>query len=137
MEQFLNTFFFADKLPNWIHVWGLKYGVDMACMCSIPNFFNLVLHFLIGGFIVWLMLRNRELVKDRFFIILLIGIIFSGISKFFDWYMNMRSATGTGVYFNYSIDVLIEIFQFIGIGIIFYGILTKLFYVHHARNANS
>ncbi len=136
MENFLNIFFFADYLPQWIQAWGLRYGVDMACMCSVPNFFTLILHFLIGGFIVWLLLSNKELIKDKFFILLLIGIIFSGVSKFLDWYMNMRSATGTAVYFNNSLDVLIEGFQFIGIGIIFYAILTKFFYVHHARSAN-
>lgn len=137
MEQFLNIFFFADSLPKWVHSWGTAYGVDMACMCSVPNFFNLLLHFLIGGFIFWLIWRNRELINDKFFTLLLVGVVFSGVSKFFDWYMNMRSATGTEVYFNNSLDVLIEIFQLIGIGIIFYGIITKLFYVHHARSANN
>lgn len=137
MEQFLNIFFFADYLPKWVQSLGTAYGVDMACMCSVPNFFNLLLHFLIGGFIFWLIWRNRELINDKFFALLLIGVTFSGVSKFFDWYMNMRSATGTEVYFNYSIDALIEVFQLIGIGIIFYGIITKLFYVHHARSANN
>ncbi|MBI2041926.1 MAG: hypothetical protein HYT20_02830 [Candidatus Nealsonbacteria bacterium] len=134
MENILNIFFFADRLPQWIQSWGLKYGVDMACMCSVPNFFTLILHFLIGSFIVWLISTNKELIKDKFFGLLLVGIVFSGLSKFFDWYMNMRSATGTDVYFNYSLDVLVEGLQFIGIGILFYAILTKLFYVHHASS---
>lgn len=136
MENILNIFFFADRLPQWIQLWGVKYGVDMACMCSLPNFFTLIFHFLIGGFIIWILLKNKELTSDRFFIFLLLGIILSGISKFFDWYMNMKSATGTAVYFNNSLDVLIEVLQFVGIGIIFYAILMKLFYVHHARSAN-
>ena len=137
MENILNVFFFADKLPQFIQSWGVAYGVDMACMCSVPNFFNLILHFLIGGFIVWMMVTHKELIQDKFFLLLLIGIIFSGVSKFFDWYMNMRSATGTGVYFNNQIDALIELLQLIGIGIIFYGIISKLFYVHHARSSNN
>jgi L-cystine uptake protein TcyP (sodium:dicarboxylate symporter family) len=137
MENILNVFFFADKLPQFIQSWGVAYGVDMACMCSVPNFFNLILHLLIGGFIIWMMATHKELIKDKFFLLLLIGIIFSGASKFFDWYMNMRSATGAGVYFNNQLDVLIELLQLIGIGIIFYGIISKLFYVHHARSSNN
>lgn len=136
VKEILDIFFFADSLPSWIQAWGLRYGVDMACMCSVPNFFTLVLHLLIGGFIIWVIMKNKELITDRFFILLLTGIIFSGVSKFFDWYMNMKSATGTAVYFNNSLDVLIEAFQFVGIGIIFYAILTKLFYVHHAGSAS-
>lgn len=109
----------------------------MVCLCSVANFFSIVLHILIASLLIWLMWRKRELIKDRFFIIILVGIGFSGVSKVIDWYTNMLTATGTEVFFSFKLDLAIEILQLIGFVIILYGIITKLFYIHHARTTNN
>lgn len=137
MEQFLNLFFYADALPQFFHTVGGSWGVRMTCMCSVANFANLLLHFIIGGVLIWLMLRYQELTKDTFFILLLVGIGFSAVSKFLDWLANMYTATGTTVFWSNSLDLWIEGLQFVGIGIILYGIISKLFYVHHAGISSS
>lgn len=137
MEQFLNLFFYADSLPGFFHAVGGSWGIRMACMCSVANFANLILHFIIGGVLLWLMIRHRDLKKDTFFVLLLIGIGFSGASKFLDWLANMYTATGTTVYWSNAMDLWVEGLQFIGIGIILYGIISKLFYVHHAGISSS
>ena len=137
MESFLNLFFYANSLPEFFHAVGGSWGIRMAGMCSVANFANLILHFIIGGVLVWLMLRHRELTKDTFFILLLVGIGFSGTSKFLDWLTNMFTATGTTVFWSNSWDLWIEGLQLIGIGIILYGIISKLFYVHHAGISSS
>ena len=136
MSDILNLFFFKDSLPSWLQAVGTTWGIRMVCLCSIANFLNLTLHFLLGGFLIWLLAKRKELRKDRFFTLILIGIAFSGTSKFIDWYTNMLTATGTEVFFSFNLDLVIESLQFIGIGIILYGIITKLFYIHHARTTN-
>lgn len=136
MNDILNLFFFKDSLPEWIQTVGTMWGIRMVCLCSIANFLNLTLHFLVGGFLIWLLIKRKELRKDRFFALILTGIAFSGISKFIDWYTNMLTATGTKVFFSFQLDLIIESLQFIGIGVILYGIITKLFYIHHARATN-
>ena len=133
MEAFLNLFFYADSLPELFQNIGTTWGVRMVCMCSVANFFNMILHIIIGGVLIWLMLKRKELMQDKFFILLLIGIGFSGLSKFLDWLANMFTATGTSVFWSNTLDLYVEGLQFIGISIILYGILSKLFYVHHAR----
>ena len=133
MESLLQPFFYADYLPGIFHQIGSTWGVRMVCMCSVANFFNLLLHFIIGGVLIWLMKGRPELRQDKFFVLLLVGISFSGASKFLDWIANMLTATGTTVFWSNTLDLFIEGFQFIGVGIILYGILTKLFYIHHAR----
>jgi hypothetical protein len=137
MDSLLQTFFYADSLPTFLQTIGSSWGIRMVCMCSVANFFNLVLHFIIGGVLLWLIIKRKELRHDTFFIILFIGITFSGVSKFLDWMANMFTATGTEVFWNNTLDLFVEGFQFIGIGIILYGILSKLFYVHHARISSS
>lgn len=133
MESILNLFFYADSLPRFFYAIGGSWGVRMMCMCSVANFANLVLYGIIGGVLVSLLWRRRELIQDRFFILLLTGIGLSGISKFLDWLANMFTATGTTVFWSNTLDLWVEGLQLIGIAIILYGILTKLFYVHHAR----
>ena len=133
MEQFLNFFFYADQLPQFFHAVGGSWGVRMTCMCSVANFANLILHFIVGGVLIGLLASHKELMKDKFFILLLGGIGFSAVSKFLDWWMNMQTATGTTVYWSNSLDLWVEGLQLLGIGIILYGIISKLFYVHHAR----
>ncbi len=136
MEALLNPFFYADFLPRLFHTIGTSWGIRMVCMCSLANFFNLVLHLILGAILIWLMTKRKELQQDRFFILLLLGIGFSGVSKLLDWFANMRTATGTAVFWSNNLDLVVEVLQFIGIGIILYGIVTKLFYVHHARISN-
>ena len=137
MESFLNLFFYADSLPQFFHTVGGSWGVRMACMCSVANFANLVLHVIIGGVLIGLLFAHRELMKDKFFLLLLMGIGFSAVSKFIDWWMNMQTATGTTVYWSNNLDLWVEGLQFIGMGIILYAIISKLFYVHHAGISSS
>ena len=126
MEQFLNVFFFIDKLPPWVLEAGRIWGIDMACLCALPNFFNLILHFIIGGIIVTMTMQYGT-GKDSFLPLLLFGIVLSGVSKFIDWIQNMLTATGNTVFFSYNLDLLIEALQFIGIAIIFYYIFRTFF----------
>ena len=126
MEQFLSLFFFIDKLPAWVLAAGMRWGIDMACLCALPNFFNLILHFIIGGIIV-IMLMQYGIRKNFFLPLLLLGIMFSGVSKFIDWIQNMLTATGNTVFFSYNLDLLVEALQFIGIAIILYYIFRSLF----------
>ena len=65
MEQFLSLFFFIDKLPAWVLAAGMRWGIDMACLCALPNFFNLILHFIIGGIIVIMLMQIRFLDLGR------------------------------------------------------------------------
>jgi len=126
MEQFLNLFLFVDMLPSWVLGAGKVWGIDMACLCSIPNFFNLILHFIIGGILI-AMIMQYGMRRDMFFGLLLVGIVLSGISKFIDWIQNMLTATGDSLFFSYNLDILIEVLQFIGIAIIFYSIFKRFF----------
>lgn len=137
MESLLNYFFYAQGLPQVFQDIGSSWGVRMVCMCSVANFFNLILHVAIAGLLIRMMIKRRELMRDTFFILLLIGILFSGTSKFLDWTANMFTATGTQVFWSNNLDLLVEGLQFIGISIILYGIMGKLFYVHHARVPNA
>lgn len=137
MEAFLQNFFFASSLPGIFTAIGTSWGIRMVCMCSLANFFNLLLHGIILGVLVLLMNKNRELRADAFFTILLVGVLFSGTSKFLDWSANMFTATGTQVFWSNTLDLFVEGFQLVGIIIILYGIITKLFYVHHARISNT
>ena len=126
MEQFLSIFFFIDLLPGWVLETGRAWGIDMACLCALPNFFNLILHFIIGGIIVTMIVRYG-IRKDFFLPLLLLGIMLSGVSKFIDWIQNMLTATGNTVFFSYNLDLLVEALQFIGIAIIFYYIFRSFF----------
>ena len=45
----------------------------MVCMCSVVNFFNVVLHVIVGGVLLWLITRRKELRSDKFFFLLLLG----------------------------------------------------------------
>lgn len=105
---------------------GQTWGIDMACLCALPNFFNLMLHFIIGGIIVATIMRQGSR-GDMFFPVLLLGIILSGTSKFIDWVQNMLTATGSSVFFNYNLDILTEALQLLGIGIIFFSIFNRFF----------
>lgn len=122
MEQFLNIFFFLDK--NTLIEAGKVWGIDMACLCALPNFFNLILHFIIGGFIISFIIKYSAR-RDMFFLLLLVGIVFSGFSKFIDWTTNMLTATGNTVFFSYPLDIMIEAFQFVGIGVILYAVFKR------------
>lgn len=126
MEQFLNIFFFIDLLPSWVLEAGRVWGIDMACLCALPNFFNLILHFIIGGVLITVIMQRRTS-NEVFFSLLLLGIVFSGVSKFIDWVQNMLTATGDSVFFSYNLDILIEALQFIGLAIIVYSIFKLLF----------
>ena len=126
MEQFLSIFFFIDLLPGWVLEAGRVWGIDMACLCALPNFFNLILHFIIGGILVTVIMQRR-IGNEIFFSLLLLGIVFSGVSKFIDWVQNMLTATGDSVFFSYNLDILIEALQFMGIVIIVYSIFKLLF----------
>lgn len=137
MQDFLSLFFYADKLVNsplaFLQKLGTIWGIRMVCMCSVANFFNLILHLIITGIIIWMMIKYKNLAGDSFLMLLLVGISFSGVSKFLDWIANMKTATGGEVFWSNQLDLIVEGFQFIGIAIILYGILTRLFYIHHAR----
>lgn len=133
MESILTSFFYADSLPQVMGAIGSAWGIRMVCMCSVANFFNLLLHIIIGGILLWLMITRAELRQDSFFFLLLLGITLSGTSKFLDWTANMYTATGTSVFWSNTLDLYVEGLQLVGMGIILYGILSKLFYVHHVR----
>ncbi|OHA65221.1 MAG: hypothetical protein A3D64_02335 [Candidatus Wildermuthbacteria bacterium RIFCSPHIGHO2_02_FULL_49_9] len=126
MEQFLNLFFFIDKLPGWVLEAGRIWGIDMACLCALPNFFNLILHFIIGGIIITAIMKQGAR-RDLFFVLLLLGIILSGTSKFIDWVQNMLTATGQSVFFSYNLDITTEVLQFLGMAIIFYSLFRRFF----------
>lgn len=136
-ELIINIFFYIKYVPSFITKLGQGYPFDIACMCSLPNFFGVLFHILIIVLLIAMLTKNKELRTDRFFMFLLIGVTFSGISKLLDFYMNMRSGIGAfnGVYFSYPIDVSVGIFQLIGTAIILYTIISKLFYVHHQSSS--
>jgi hypothetical protein len=125
-------------VPDFLKSLGQGYPFDLVCICSVPNFLGVLLHLLIVGLLVGILIKHVELRRDSFFTLLLSGVGFSTISKILDWYMNMRTATGYGgVFFSFEIDVLVASMQFIGIAIIFYAIITKLFYIHHERESTT
>ena len=125
MDTFLDSFFFYELLPNWLQVAGSSYGVDIACLCALPNFFNLVLHFLIAGMLV--VAIARPYIQDKVFLgRLLIGVLFSGVSKFLDWTQNLLTATGETIFWSNEIDIVTELFQLIGIGLILFALYVKL-----------
>lgn len=64
---------------------------------------------------------------SMFFPVLLLGVILSGTSKFIDWVQNMLTATGSSVFFSYNLDILTEVLQLLGIGIIFFSIFNRFF----------
>lgn len=134
----MDFFYYFKYLPKILTNLGQGYPFDLVCMCSMPNFFGVIIHLLIIGFLTYMLLKNKLLRRDLFFAFLLVGVTFSAVSKLLDWYMNMRTATGPGgVFFSFPIDVLVAALQFIGIAIIFYDIITKLFYIHHERTISS
>lgn len=73
------------------------------------------------------MIMQHGVRRDMFFVLLFIGIILAGVSKFIDWIQNMLTATGNSVFFSYNLDILIEVLQFVGIAIIFYSIFKRFF----------
>lgn len=139
IDSVVNFFFYAKHLPQWLIAPGQGYPFDLVCVCSLPNFFGVIFHFLIIGILIKILLKSRDIRSDRFFTFLTLGVFLSAVSKILDWYMNMRSATGAfnGVYFSYPIDVTLGIFQLVGTIIILYAIISKLFYVHHERQESS
>lgn len=126
MQNFIDTFFFYDKMPAFLRVAGESFGFDTACLCSYPNFFNLMLHFIVAGILIIALARITKPRYQQFFIIILIGILFSGLSKVIDWSQNILTATGETVFWSNTMDVLVEGFQFIGIGLILWGLLVTL-----------
>lgn len=126
MQNFIDTFFFYDHLPRFIQVAGESFGFDTACLCSYPNFFNLILHFILAGLLIAALARSSSAHYQRFFVIILIGILFSGLSKIVDWSQNMLTATGETVFWSNTFDIIVEGFQFIGIGLILWGLLVTL-----------
>lgn len=140
MTDFIvNFFFYAKYLPEWLVTPGQYFPFDVACMCSLPNLFGVILHILIIALLIKMLLKAKEMRGDNFFSFLLTGIFFSAISKTLDWYMNMRSGVGAfkGVWFSYSVDITLGMFQLIGTIIILYAIITKLFYIHHEAESSA
>lgn len=135
----MEIFYYFKHLPEFLAKPGMYYPFDLVCMCEVPNFFGVVLHLLIIGLLVNMLLKNKELKNDNFFMMLGLGLVFSAISKILDWYMNARTGieAAQGVYFNLYIDITLAFLQLIGTAIIFYAIITKLFYVHHERSTSS
>lgn len=125
MDTFLDSFFFYESLPNWLQVAGSSYGVDIACLCALPNFFNLILHFLIAVLLV--VAIARPYVQDKAFLgRLLLGVLFSGVSKFLDWTQNLLTATGETIFWSNQIDVVTELLQLVGIALILWALYVKL-----------
>ena len=125
MQEFLNFFFFYDSIPFLFQLGGENFGFDTACLCSYPNFFNLIIHFVVAALIVAAIAKPT--VKDkRFFSWLLFGVIFSGLSKLIDWSQNILTATGETVFWSNSMDVFVEALQFVGIAIILWALFDKL-----------
>ena len=135
MNTFNDIFFYYNVIPDSIRGLGQGYPFDFACMCSLPNTFNVLFHLMILAVIGVALIKRPEIAKDRFFLLLFAGIVFSLVSKVLDWYMNYRTAVGSeGVmFFSPTIDIFVALFQLIGIIIILYAIITKLFHVHHER----
>jgi len=126
MQSFLDTFFFYEKLPWLLRAAGESFGFDTACLCSYPNFFNLILHFIIAALIVAAIAKPS--VKDKSFLgLLLIGVLFSGFSKILDWTQNILTATGETVFWSNNIDIAVEMLQFVGIGLILGALFSKLY----------
>ena len=68
---------------------------------------------------------------------LLVGIVFSGISKFIDWTQNMFTATGETVFWSNNLDIFVELFQFIGMGLILWALFVKLLSVYGRTTTTS
>lgn len=142
MEQFLEIFFFLDKTPeilkpeyNLLLKMGKIWGIDMACLCALPNFFNLVLHFFIGGIIINAIMRYGAR-QGMFFLLLIFGILLSGLSKFIDWITNMLTATGSSVFFSYPLDFIVETLQLLGISIVLVAIFRQFLKTRDNRKAS-
>ncbi len=125
MQSFLDSFFFFDRIPGPFVAVGNAWGVDIACLCALPNFFNVALHFILVGFLL-IALARVHAVDDRSFVLrLLVGFVFSGISKLIDWSQNMFTATGDTVFWSNNLDILIESFQLIGLVFILWAIFIR------------
>ncbi len=125
MDAFLDSFFFYESMPVFLQAAGSSYGVDIACLCALPNFFNLILHFVIAALLVAAI--ARPYVGDtRFLGMLLVGVLFSGASKFIDWTQNLLTATGETIFWSNQLDVLTEVLQLIGIVLILWALFDKL-----------
>jgi hypothetical protein len=121
MQPFLDHFFFYEQMPAIFRIAGENFGFDTACLCSYPNFFNLILHFIIAAVIVVAIAKPN--VRDKSFLALLL----IGFSKILDWTQNILTATGETVFWSNNIDIAVESLQFIGIGIILGALFSKLY----------
>ena len=126
MQSFIDIFFFYSGMPYILQYAGEHFGFDTACLCSYPNFFNLMLHFIIAALLIVALAKASSVRYQSFFTILLIGILFSGLSKVIDWSQNILTATGETVFWSNTLDVLVESFQLVGIGLILWGLLVTL-----------
>jgi len=126
MQSFIDIFFFYEKIPFLIQYAGESFGFDTACLCSYPNFFNLILHLIIATFIITALARAVASEHQRFLSILLIGILFSALSKLIDWSQNILTATGETVFWSNTFDVFVESLQLIGISLILWGLFITL-----------
>lgn len=125
MDKFLDSFFFYESLPSWLQATGSSYGVDIACLCALPNFFNLILHFLIAALLI--VAIARPYVQDKSFLgRLLVGVLFSGVSKFLDWTQNLLTATGENIFWSNGVDIATELLQLIGIALILWALFDKI-----------
>lgn len=132
MSQFLNQFFFYDQIPQFLRTLGENFGFDTACLCSFPNFFNLIIHFIIAA-VIFGAIAKGSIQNRKFLTILLVGVLFSGVSKLVDWSQNILTATGDTVFWNNNLDLITESLQFIGIGLILWSLLTGLRQMHESR----
>ena len=126
MQNFIDSFFFYNHLPRILQVAGESFGFDTACLCSFPNFFNLMLHFIMAALLIAALARPATSAYQRFLTILLFGTLFSGVSKLVDWSQNILTATGETVFWSNTLDALVEGLQFVGIGLILWGLLVTL-----------
>jgi hypothetical protein len=132
MEVFLNHFFFYSALPPLFQHLGESFGFDTACACEFPNLYNLILYFIIAGYLLTILsranVRNRGLLFTLFF-----GVVLSGISKFIDWSQNMLTATSDAIFWSNTLDVMVEIFQLVGLILIVYSLFAILRKVYGQR----
>lgn len=125
MQQFLDSFFLYDSFPPVIQKLGTSFGFDTACLCSFPNFFVFVLYFVLAILIVAAL--GKAAVGDRkFLLVLLSGVLFSGLSKMIDWTQNMFTATGETVFWSNNFDIAVELLQLVGTALILWALFVKL-----------
>lgn len=103
------------------HIWPL----DIGCTCQAIGFYSIILSFVIIGIFIFFLYKKSTARNDPFFLFLLIGFLFLGISEIIDWWQSvMVSHTGALVFYP-KIYIAQELFRLVGFLIIFLTIFRS------------